>query len=171
MGPEPSPELFIEPMRPDHWPAVRAIYLEGIATGNATFEQSAPEWEQWDAGHLPGARIVARSGSGDPIGWAALSAVSGRCVYAGVAEVSIYLAEHARGRGVGSRLLARLIADSESQGIWTLQAGIFPENAASIKLHERAGFRIVGTRERLGQMHRRWRDVVLMERRSSVAGR
>jgi phosphinothricin acetyltransferase len=165
-----SPELSIEAMRPDHWPAVRAIYLEGIATGNATFEQSAPEWEQWDAHHLPGARIVARFESGDIVGWAALSAVSSRCVYAGVAEVSIYIAERARSRGVGSKLLARLIADSESQGIWTLQAGIFPENIASIMLHQNAGFRIVGTRERIGQMRGRWRDVVLMERRSSVAG-
>jgi L-amino acid N-acyltransferase YncA len=163
--------LSIEPMRPEDWAAVRAIYLEGIATGNATFEQSAPEWEQWDAGHLPKARIVAHSDSGDPLGWAALSGVSGRCVYAGVAEVSVYVAQSARGRGVGQKLLARLIADSETEGIWTLQAGIFPENVVSIALHERAGFRIVGRRERLGQMNGHWRDVVLMERRSAVAGR
>ena len=163
------PALSIESMMPEDWPAVRAIYLEGIATGNATFEQTAPEWEKWDAGHLLDARIVARS-DGDILGWAALSAVSGRCVYAGVAEVSVYVAERARGRGVGRQLMARLTANSETAGIWTLQAGIFPENAASIALHERAGFRIVGQRERLGRMNGRWRDVVLLERRSAVAG-
>jgi L-amino acid N-acyltransferase YncA len=162
--------MSIEPMLPQDWPAVRAIYLEGIATGNATFEQTAPEWEQWDAGHLTAARIVARLDAGDVAGWAALSAVSTRCVYAGVAEVSVYVAQRARGRGVGQKLLARLIAESEAEGIWTLQAGIFPENIASIALHQRAGFRIVGRRERLGQMNGRWRDVVLMERRSAVAG-
>lgn len=157
-------------MRSEDWPAVRAIYLEGIATGNATFAGTAPEWERWDADHLARARIVARSG-GDLLGWAALSAVSSRCVYAGVAEVSIYVTERARGRGVGAKLLSSLIADSEAAGIWTLQAGIFPENIASIALHERAGFRRLGTRERLGQMQGRWRDVVLLERRSAVAGR
>ncbi|MGA2880087.1 MAG: N-acetyltransferase family protein [Bryobacteraceae bacterium] len=157
-------------MRSDDWPVVRAIYLEGIATGDATFEQSPPDWEKWDTGHLLAARIVGRSEGGDVLGWAALSAVSGRCVYAGVAEVSVYVAQRARGRGVGRQLLARLIADSEADGVWTLQAGIFPENVASIALHERAGFRMVGKRERLGQMNGRWRDVVLMERRSAVAG-
>jgi L-amino acid N-acyltransferase YncA len=162
-------EIRIEPLRPEDWPSVRAIYLEGIATGNATFEQTAPEWEKWDAGHLPEARIVARS-DGNVLGWAALSGVSSRCVYAGVAEVSIYVAERARGRRVGRRLMAQLIADSEAAGIWTLQAGIFPENVASIALHESAGFRIVGRRERLGQMNGCWRDVVLMERRSAVTG-
>jgi L-amino acid N-acyltransferase YncA len=158
-------------MRPEDWPAVRSIYLEGIATGNATFEQSAPDWEKWDAGHLQSPRLVGRSESGDVLGWAALSAVSGRCVYAGVAEVSIYVSELARGRGVGRQLLARLVADSEGAGIWTLQAGIFPENVPSLAMHERAGFRIVGKRDRLGQMNGRWRDVVLMERRSAVVGR
>ena len=157
-------------MRPEDWPAVRSIYLEGIATGNATFEQSAPDWETWDAGHLPTPRIIGRSESGDVLGWAALSAVSGRCVYAGVAEVSIYVSELARRRGLGRQLLTRLGADSEAAGIWTLQAGIFPENVSSIALHERAGFRIVGKRERLGQMNGRWRDVILMERRSAIAG-
>jgi L-amino acid N-acyltransferase YncA len=161
-------------MRPEDWPAVRAIYLQGIATENATFEQTAPEWEKWDPGHLRAARIVARSDAArsenDVLGWAALSAISSRCVYAGVAEVSIYVAASARGRGVGQRLMARLIADSEAEGIWTLQAGIFPENVASIALHQHAGFRIVGKRERLGQMNGRWRDVILMERRSAVAG-
>jgi phosphinothricin acetyltransferase len=157
-------------MRQEDWPAERAIYLEGIATGNATFEQTAPEWEKWNAGHLLAARIVARS-NGTVLGWAALSGVSSRCVYAGVAEVSIYVAERARGRGVGRQLMARLVADSEAEGMWTLQAGTFPENVASVALHERAGFRIVGKRDRLGQMNGRWRDVVLMERRSAVAGR
>jgi L-amino acid N-acyltransferase YncA len=165
-----GPAILIEEMRQEDWPAERAIYLEGIATGNATFEQTAPEWEKWNAGHLLAARIVARS-NGTVLGWAALSGVSSRCVYAGVAEVSIYVAEQARGRGVGRQLMARLIADSEAEGLWTLQAGIFPENVASIALHERAGFRIVGKRERLGQMNGRWRDVVLMERRSVAAGR
>lgn len=156
-------------MQAEDWPQVRAIYLEGIATGNATFEQSAPEWEKWDAGHLQTPRLVARSGA-EVLGWAALSAVSSRCVYAGVAEVSIYVSERARGRGVGRRLMARLVADSEAAGLWTLQAGIFPENIASIALHAGTGFRIVGRRERLGQMNGRWRDVVLMERRSQVVG-
>lgn len=157
-------------MQPHDWPAVRAIYLEGIATGNATFEQTAPEWESWDSGHLAKARIVARSPAGAVLGWAALSGMSSRCVYAGVAEVSIYVAAQARGCGVGGQLLSRLIADSEAAGIWTLQAGIFPENAASIALHQRAGFRMLGRRERLGQMNGRWRDVLLLERRSTVAG-
>ncbi len=148
---------------------MRAIYLEGIATGNATFEQSAPEWAQWDAGHLRVCRLVARSAEA-VLGWAALSPVSSRCVYGGVAEVSVYVAERARGQGIGYRLLSRLVSDSEAAGIWTLQAGIFPENAASIRLHAAAGFRVVGTRERLGCMNGRWRDVVLMERRSDVVG-
>jgi L-amino acid N-acyltransferase YncA len=161
--------IHIEPMRPEDWPAVREIYLEGIATGNATFEQTAPAWEQWAASHLPDARFVART-IGDLLGWAALSGVSSRCVYAGVAEVSIYVAARARGQGVGRQLMARLIAESEAANIWTLQAGIFPENAASIALHQSAGFRIVGQRERLGQMNGHWRNVVLLERRSSVAG-
>jgi L-amino acid N-acyltransferase YncA len=157
-------------MRAEDWPAVRAIYLEGIATGNATFEQTAPDWDKWNADHMLAARIVGRSGTGDVVGWAALSAVSSRCVYAGVAEVSIYVAERARGRGIGLQLLSRLIADSEAEGIWTLQAGIFPENIASIALHQRTGFRSVGRRERLGQMNGRWRDVVLLERRSAATG-
>jgi L-amino acid N-acyltransferase YncA len=163
-------EIRIEPMRPEDWPAVRAIYLEGITTGNATFEQTTPEWEKWNADHLPDARIVARS-DGGILGWAALSAVSSRCVYAGVAEVSIYVGERSRGLGVGRQLMSQLIVESEAAGIWTLQAGIFPENLASIALHERAGFRILGRRERLGQMNGRWRDVVLMELRSAVVGR
>src|SRR5580693_7144813 len=153
----------VSEMTSQDWNAVRAIYLEGIKTGNATFEESAPEWEKWDAGHLKACRFVARLGS-EILGWAALSPVSGRCVYAGVAEVSVYVAEKARGRRIGSSLLDALVGASERQGIWTLQAGIFPENVSSIELHKRTGFRIVGTREKLGCMNGRWRDVILMER-------
>jgi phosphinothricin acetyltransferase len=160
-------ELRIEPMTADDWPDVRSIYLEGIATGNATFEQSAPEWEIWDAAHLKECRIVARLHDG-LVGWAALTPVSGRCVYAGVAEVSVYVAERMRGRKIGQRLLASLIEESEKHGIWTLQAGIFPENTASIGAHKRCGFRVVGTREKLGRMNGVWRDVILMERRSKL---
>lgn len=161
--------VSIHSMTEGDWNAVRAIYVEGIATGNATFETSAPEWEKWDANHLRSCRLVARL-NGEILGWAALSPVSGRCVYAGVAEVSVYVAERARGRKIGSRLLAELVAASEREGIWTLQAGIFPENVASIEAHKRSGFRVVGTREKLGSMNGRWRDVVLMERRSRVVG-
>jgi len=148
---------------------VRTIYLEGIATGNATFEAGAPEWVAWDSGHVRNCRFVARAGDGI-VGWAALSLVSGRCVYAGVAEVSVYVAERARGRGVGKALLSALIAASEQNGFWTLQAGIFPENTASVALHQRAGFRIVGRRERIGAMNGHWRDTLLLERRSLITG-
>lgn len=161
--------IAIQPLTVSDWDAVRAIYLEGVATGNATFQQTAPEWFDWDKGHLPTCRIVARRGQ-EILGWAALSSVSGRCVYAGVAEVSVYVAQAARRTGIGTKLLTALVAESEAAGIWTLQAGIFPENTNSIRLHEKAGFRIVGTRERLGCMNGRWRNVVLMERRSSVVG-
>jgi len=160
-------------MRPHDWDAVRAIYLEGIATGNSTFEQSAPDWQTWDQGHLPSCRLVARAGSevlGQILGWTALSPVSRRQVYAGVAEFSVYVAERARGRGIGAALLQALIEVSEREGIWTLQSGIFPENTASLELCRRFGFRVVGTRERVGCMAGRWRDVVLLERRSTIAG-
>ena len=156
-------------MSAEDWPAVRAIYLEGIATGNATFEKDAPKWERWDEGHLRPCRLVAYVAD-EIVGWAALSPVSRRPVYAGVAEVSVYVSERARGQRVGTALLYRLVNDSEKEGFWTLQAGIFPENTASIELHRRAGFRTVGVREKLGSMAGRWRDVVLMERRSSVTG-
>ena len=162
-------DIAIKSMREQDWPSVRSIYEEGIETGNATFEQRAPEWEKWDRGHLSTCRLVARA-EHEILGWAALSPVSSRCVYAGVAEVSVYVAGRARGRKIGFKLLGALVNASESEGIWTLQAGIFPENVASIELHKRHGFRIVGTRERLGCMDGLWRDVVLMERRSSVAG-
>ena len=156
-------------MRPKDWEAVRAIYLEGIATGNSTFEQSAPDWKTWDQGHLPSCRLVARAGN-EVLGWTALSPVSRRQVYAGVAEFSIYVAERARGRGIGTALLKALIEASEREGIWTLQSGIFPENTASLQLCRRFGFRMVGTRERIGCMAGRWRDVVLLERRSNIVG-
>lgn len=161
--------LSIEPLQPDDWPVARAIYQQGIAGGNATFETAVPAWEQWARGHLPHSRLVARN-DGQIVGWAALSGVSGRCVYGGVAEVSIYVDGAAQGQGVGRALLRALIAASEQNGIWTLQAGIFKENQASLALHAACGFRHVGIRERLGQRHGVWRDVVLMERRSQIAG-
>jgi L-amino acid N-acyltransferase YncA len=151
-------------MRPDDWAAVRAIYQEGIATGNATFETEVPSWAEWDAAHLPIPRLVARRGN-EIVGWAAVVPVSDRCAYAGVAEHSVYVAAAARGQGVGRHLLESLVASTEDAGIWTLQSGIFPENTVSLRLHEACGFRIVGIRERLGQHQGRWRDVVLMERR------
>jgi L-amino acid N-acyltransferase YncA len=157
----------IEPLTADHWPAVRAIYEQGIAGGDATFETAAPTWEAWDGGHLAGHRLVAAAG-GRVVGWAALSPVSERCAYAGVAEASVYVATDAAGHGVGRALLERLVAGAEAAGIWTVQAGIFPENQASLALHRRCGFRTVGVRERLGKLDGRWRDVVLVERRSPL---
>jgi phosphinothricin acetyltransferase len=159
----------ISPLRNDDWPRVREIYREGIATGNATFETEAPSWEAWNDAHLAIGRLVARI-DGRIEGWIALSPVSERCVYAGVAEVSVYVAASARGRGAGKALLEAAIADAERGGIWTLQSGTFPENTASIALQKTCGFREVGRRERLGKMSGRWRDVVLLERRSAVAG-
>ena len=161
--------MHLRNMSPTDWPTVRAIYEEGIATGHATFQPEAPTWEEWHAGHLPGCRLIAER-TGHVVGWAALSGVSSRCVYAGVAEVSIYVAAQARGGGIGRRLLEALAAESERAGIWTLQAGIFPENLPSIAVHERCGFRVVGRREKLGQMDGRWRDVLLLERRSPSVG-
>jgi phosphinothricin acetyltransferase len=161
--------ISIEPLIPNHWEAVRSIYWQGITSGNATFQQKVPDWDEWDAGHLSTCRLVARSDQ-EIVAWAALSPVSRRPVYRGVAEVSIYVAESARGCGIGAKLMAGLIAGSEAEGIWTLQAGIFPENTASIELHTKAGFRVVGTRSRLGCMNGRWRDVVLLERRSLIVG-
>jgi L-amino acid N-acyltransferase YncA len=157
----------IDQMTGKDWERVRSIYLEGIATGHATLETEAPSWEKWDGGHLAKGRLVARSGE-TIAGWAALSPVSRRPVYSGVAEVSVYVGEKYRGRGVGSLLLGALVEASEQNGIWTLQAGIFPENTASIALHQRHGFREVGRRERIGKLNGVWRDVVLLERRSRV---
>lgn len=151
------------------YPAVQRIYRDGIDSGDATFQSSPPAWEAWDRSTLAACRLVAEE-EGAVVGWVALSPASGRCVFAGVAEVSIYVATAARGRGVGQALLARLIEASERAGIWTLESGIFPENRASIALHERNGFRVVGVRERLGRMGDRWRDVLLLERRSTITG-
>lgn len=159
----------IEAMQAADWQQVRTIYLEGIATGNATFETTAPEWEAWNAGHLPHSRLVARRNA-ELLGWAALSPVSSRCVYGGVAEVSVYVAASGRGQGIGYALLQALIAESERNGIWSLQAGILPENVASLAIHRRAGFREVGRRERLSKLNGVWRDVVLLERRSQIVG-
>ncbi len=151
------------------WDAVRAIYADGIATGDATFDTEPPSWEGWDRAHLACPRLVAQLG-GEVVGWAALTPVSDRCAYAGVAENSLYIARSAQGRGIGRRLLQRLIEGAEQAGIWTVQTGIFPENVASLRVHERCGFRVVGVRERLGKLDGRWRDVVMLERRSPVAG-
>ncbi len=173
----------IIPMPPNLWPAVREIYREGMATGNATFETQLPEWEQWDVSHRRTCRLVALEPLDDHVadllisgqkisvlGWAALSPISARRVYAGVAEVSVYVAATSRGRGVGKSLLQALVQESEVNGIWTLQAGIFPENAASIALHKSCGFRQVGVRRRIGQLGETWKDVLLLERRSSIVG-
>jgi L-amino acid N-acyltransferase YncA len=161
--------IQIETMQPSDWQEVRTIYEEGIRTGNATFESTAPAWETWDQGHLKECRFLAMEGD-TVLGWAALSPVSGRCVYAGVAEVSVYVSTAARGKGIGKLLLQKLIEASEAANLWTLQAGIFPENVASVKLHEACGFRMIGKRERIGKMNGVWRDTVLLERRSNTVG-
>jgi len=156
-------------LRSDDWPEVARIFEEGIRTGDATFETEVPTWEAWDAAHLPEHRLVAER-DGLVVGWIALVPVSPRPCYAGVAEVSAYVGKEARGQGVGAELLAALIESSERAGIWTLETGVFPENAVSLGLLQRFGFRVVGTRERIGQMHGMWRDVVFLERRSEVVG-
>jgi L-amino acid N-acyltransferase YncA len=161
-------DFAIDAMCRADWPEVRAIYLEGIATGNATFETVAPTWEAWDAAHRP-ERLVARAEK-RVLGWAALSPYSARRVYGGVAEVGIYIAVAARGRKIGRALLEALIEAAERSGVWTLQAGVFPENTASIELHRRCGFREVGRRERIGRLGEVWRDVILLERRSRTVG-
>jgi L-amino acid N-acyltransferase YncA len=162
--------ITIHPMQAADWTAVAQIYADGIATGEATFETEVPGWETWHTTRLPHSRFVARSEAGEVVGWAALSAVSSRCVYAGVAEVSVYVAPAAWGQGIGRQLLQTLIDSAEAAGIWTLQAGIFPENVASVTLHEKLGFRVVGRREKLGQQYGRWRDVLFLERRSQTVG-
>jgi len=164
-----EPEYLINQMEMGDWAEVRAVYLEGIMTGRATFETEAPDWESWDASHLSPCRLVARQGR-HVAGWAALSPVSSRRVYAGVAETSIYVAESFRGLGMGLALLGALITCSEQHGIWTLQAGVLPENEASLLLHKKCGFREVGRRERIGKLQGTWRDVILLERRSKVVG-
>ena len=162
-------DFVIDEMRARDWEQVRSIYLEGIATGQATFETDAPSWESWDLSHFTHSRLVARSGA-DVKGWAALSPVSSRCVYAGVAEVSVYVGAMHRARRVGQALLEALVRAAEENGIWTLQAGIFPENLSSIALHLKCGFREVGRRERIGMMNGIWRDTLLLERRSKIVG-
>jgi len=152
-------------------PAVLVIYGEGIASGHATFQTEVPSWTDWDAAHHAQPRLVARDDAGRVLGWCALSPVSSRAVYAGVAEESVYVAAGARGRGIGRRLLEAMCRESEAAGFWTLQTGIFPENVASLALHEACGFRRLGVRERIAKHHGRWRDVVFMERRSAVTGR
>jgi len=154
-------------MKPEDWPAVREIYREGIATGQATFEVDLPAWEKWDAAHRKDCRLLARNAE-HIFGWAALSHVSTRKVYSGVAEASVYVGASARGIGVGKRLLQALIEESERNEIWTLQVGIFPENLASLALHKSCGFREVGVRRRIGKLGDVWRDVLLLERRSSI---
>jgi len=161
--------MHITNMQSEHWQAVKKIYEEGIATGNATFQTTSPTWEDWNKDHLTTSRLVAVDDN-EVVGWAALTPVSGRCVYAGVAEVSVYVAAAARGKGIGNALLQALVKNSEENNLWTLQAGIFPENIASIKLHKTNGFRIIGTREKIGKMNGVWRDTVLLERRSKVVG-
>ena len=163
------PEPTIRPLTADDWPAVEAIYAAGIATGNATFETEPPSWEEFDDSKLPDHRLVAEL-DGQVVGWAAAVAVSDRCTYAGVVEHSVYVDPAAQRRGIARSLLDALIASTEAAGIWTIQSGVFPENTPSLALHERAGFRVVGTRERLGQHHGTWRDVIVLERRSPTIG-
>jgi L-amino acid N-acyltransferase YncA len=161
--------MVVEPMRKQDWPAVRAIYEEGIATGDATFDTEAPDWPEWDRDHLDCCRLVAREGD-EVLGWAALSPVAKKDAYRGVAEVSLYVGSNARGTGIGRALGAALVIASEQAGIWTLESWIFPENAVSLALCDSFGFRVVGVRERAGRLHGRWRDVVIVERRSKVVG-
>jgi phosphinothricin acetyltransferase len=161
--------FLLDALRPADWEQVRNIYLEGIANRYATFETTAPTWEKWDASHLQFGRLVARAAD-VVLGWSALSPVSDRCCYAGVAEASLYVGARHRGQGIGKALLQATIERAESNGIWTLQAGIFPENLASLALVRKCGFREVGRRERLGKLDGVWRDVLLLERRSSVVG-
>jgi len=160
--------VTIRELRSEDWPAVRAIYEEGIRSGDATFETETPSWEMWDAAH-PELRLVAER-DGAVVGWAALSPASARRCYRGVGEVSVYVAEDARGAGLGRALLDELVTRSEQDGYWTLTAGVFPENEASVGLHKACGFREVGVRERLGELNGVWRDVVLLDRRSTLVG-
>ena len=162
-----SAPTTIEVLRPEHWPGVARVYEEGIATRNATFETEVPAWEEWDSSHLAEHRFVAHR-DGEVVGWAAVGPVSGRCCYQGVVEDSVYVATSARGQGVGRLLLEALIASTEAAGIWTIEAGMFPENEESVRLHEAVGFATVGTHKRLGKLDGVWRDVLLLERRSET---
>ena len=161
--------ISFEKLTGDHWNDVKRIYQQGIETNNATFERTCPEWKVWDGSHLEKCRFIAVQDD-QVIGWAALSSVSNRCVYEGVCEVSIYVDANFTGQGVGSKLMDTLIKCSEKENIWTLQAGIFPENIASIQLHKKHDFRRIGIREKIGKMNGVWRDVLLYERRSKVTG-
>ncbi|RIV46502.1 GNAT family N-acetyltransferase [Flagellimonas pelagia] len=161
--------MTIRNMRPSDWEQVSQIYAEGIATGFATFETQIPSYEHWDKSHTDHCRLVAEENE-TILGWAALSPVSSRCVYGGVGEVSVYIAAQSRGKGVGKMLMQRLITESEQAGYWTLQSGIFPENKASVQLHEQVGFRYIGKRERVGKLHDEWKDNLLFEKRSNVIG-
>jgi L-amino acid N-acyltransferase YncA len=166
-----SEQITIRPMRASDAGRVLAIYQAGLDAGEASFETQAPSWDAFDTAKLPAHRLIAAAAdTGEVLGWAAVSPVSGRCVYAGVVEHSVYVDAAAQRRGVGAALLRALIESTEAAGVWTIQSGIFPENRASLRLHEQAGFRVVGIHERLGRHQGRWRDVVMVERRSSVAG-
>ncbi len=162
------PDLTVRPMTSDDADPVLAVYQAGLDTGHASFESTAPTWPAFDAGRLPGHRFVAVDPQGRLVGWIAVSPTSTRAVYAGVVEHSVYVDPAAQGRGAGRLLLDALVASTEAAGIWTIQSGVFPENTASLALHERAGFRVVGVRERVGRHHGRWRDVILLERRSPL---
>ena len=162
-------DIELRPLKKEDWVAVAEIYRQGIETGNATFETEVPSWEKWNSAHLKSCRIVA-SRDNEIAGWAALTSVSGRSVYAGVAEVSVYVSDKYRGKKIGMRLLEALISESENEGIWTLQASIFPENNASLKIHEGLGFRRIGFREKIGRMEGTWRDTIILERRSKITG-
>lgn len=164
-----SRDILIRPMEANDWKFVARIYTEGIATGFATFETTTPTYEAWNNAHMKSCRLVAVS-KNQILGWAALSPVSSRCVYGGVGEVSVYVGKDTRGKGVGVQLMEALIDQSEKEGLWTLQSGIFPENTGSIKLHERMGFRYIGKRERVGQLQGVWKDNLLFERRSKKVG-
>jgi L-amino acid N-acyltransferase YncA len=162
-------EIFFRPMTSDDWMSVAEIYRQGIETGNATFQREIPTWDEWHNGQITSCRIVAII-QNEIVGWAALTAVSRRCVYAGVAEVSVYVSNKYRGQKIGTKLLDKLIFESENEKFWTLQAGIFPENIASLKIHEELGFRKIGNREKIGKMNGIWRDTLLLERRSKIIG-
>lgn len=161
--------IHIRTLTANDWESVSSIYLDGIGTGEATFETRGPTWEEWNSNHLTAPRLVATSEE-RIVGWAALSPVSSRAVYAGVAEISVYVANDWRGKGVGRALLETLVLESEKNAIWTLLASIFPENVASMALHKSCGFREVGRRERIGKMNGVWRDTILIERRSKLVG-
>lgn len=161
--------VYIERMISSDWPSVAQIYQQGIETGCATFEKEVPDWDSWNESHIGSCRLVAKR-EGNIVGWAALSPVSSRCVYGGVAEVSVYVEVNCRGDKIGEKLLLKLISESEKEGFWTLQSGMFPDNVASIKIHEKAGFRKIGFRERIGQLDGVWKDNIVMEKRSKIIG-